>query len=111
MFGDMDAMRGRLEPGGPVEVADGKLVEVRGVGRASICLGTLDGGVREAQLEGVRCGDFAANLISWSRLRQKGFTLLENAAGLRHPGGVVFPLEQTPQGPRFVTPRCGPGGR
>ena len=108
VFKDMDVMRGALVPGNPVEVANGELVDVHGVGSASVYLTASNGGVFEAQLDDVRCGDFAANLISWPRLRQKGFTLLENAEGLRHPNGLVFPLQQTPQGPKFVAMRGGP---
>ena len=103
-FKDKQLFRGLLSPCGPVEVANMELAQAAGIGRAVVVLQGSEGGAWEAAFDSVRlCEDFAANLVSWPRLREKGFTLLENAAGLRHPNGRVFPLVASPMGPRFVT--------
>ena len=105
-FKDKFLFAGGLRPCGPVMVADDTPARAAGVGRAAIPFRCEDGGLVTAVLDEVRCcEEFAANLVSWPRLQAKGFTLLENVSGLRHPDGRVFPLVHTPNGPRFITGR------
>ena len=82
-FKDMALFRGLLRPCGPVEVANKERVSAAGVGRAVVQLRCSAGEEWEASFDDVRCcEDFAANLVSWPRLKAKGFKLLEDAAGV-----------------------------
>ena len=111
VFRDVSLFRGAMRKCGPVEVANKELAAAEGVGRAVAVLRDVDDQEYEVSFEEVRCcANFSANLVSWPQLRQKGFVLLENAEGLRHPSGVVFPLVPSALGPRFVVARGGPRG-
>ena len=87
-------------------MANGQKANVAGTGEATIMVQNADGQYLTAVFaDALCCPEFETNLVSWKVLQKKGFTLLQDCAGVVSPGGHVFPLEQAEIGPRFVTRR------
>jgi hypothetical protein len=96
----------------PVTVSNGQKSNVAGTGEAMIMVYNADGQYLTAVFGNLLCcPEFETNLVSWKVLQAKGFTLLQDCAGVVSPGGDVFQMEQAEIGPRFVTRRpVGAGG-
>jgi hypothetical protein len=112
IFKDRHLFSGGLGPCPPVVVANDVPVPAAGVGSARVPVLDEAGESYTALFdEAICCPTFAANLVSWKVLREKGFRLLEDCAGLVSPSGLVFPLVPGEVGPQFVTSKGGPRGR